>query len=39
MGSRLVTIGGTGCGGHPSIGQQASAAAQIAPVIQAAIGW
>jgi hypothetical protein len=30
---------GTGCGGHPSIAQQASAAAQIAPVIQAAMGW
>jgi hypothetical protein len=32
-------VGGTGCGGHPSIAQQASAAAQIAPVIQAAMGW
>jgi hypothetical protein len=30
---------GTGCGGHPSVAQQASAAAQIVPVIQAAMGW
>jgi lysophospholipase L1-like esterase len=30
---------GTGCGGHPSIAQQAAAADQIAPVIRSAMNW
>ncbi|MBV9950018.1 MAG: hypothetical protein JOZ69_24470 [Myxococcales bacterium] len=32
-------VSGTGCGGHPSVQQQAAAAAQIATVIQAAVHW
>lgn len=30
---------GTGCGGHPNVQQQAAAAAQIAQVVKATLGW